>query len=55
MTVAQLVEALSALPGDAVIIMQSDGGLSQVNALDFIEASGPGAPAEVILMPHMDE
>ena len=55
MTVAQLIEALSELPGDAVVIMQADGGLSQVDALDFFDASGPGAPAEVILMPNMDE
>ena len=31
MTVAQLVEALAKLPADAVVLMESDGGLSLVS------------------------
>jgi len=30
-------------------------GLSRIDALDFIDDQGPGAPAEVILLPSMDE
>ncbi|MFG1352418.1 hypothetical protein [Xanthobacter autotrophicus] len=55
MTVAQLIEALGKLPPDAVVLMESDGGLSLVSAFDFVEAQGAGAPAEVILLPNMDE
>ncbi|HEY9214385.1 MAG TPA: hypothetical protein VIQ29_16230 [Ancylobacter sp.] len=55
MTVAQLLEALLKMPRDAVVLMESDGGLSRVDALDFLGDQGPGAPAEVILLPSMDE
>ncbi|MCI4679241.1 hypothetical protein K9U39_02080 [Rhodoblastus acidophilus] len=55
MTAAQLIEALAKLPPDAVVLMESDGGLSLVSALDFVAAQGPGAPAEVILLPNMEE
>lgn len=55
MTVAQLLERLTSMPRDAVVLMESDGGLSLVSAVDFIESAGPGAPAEVILCPNMNE
>lgn len=55
MTVAQLLEALSKLPQEAVVLIESGGGLSRVAALDVVEEQGPGAPAEVILLPSMDE
>jgi hypothetical protein len=55
MTVAGLIEQLSRLPPDAVVLMESDGGLSRVSAVEFMESHGPGAPAEVILAPSMDE
>jgi hypothetical protein len=55
MTVAQLLEELAKMPKDAVVLIDSGGGLSLVSALDFFEGGGPGAPAEVILLPNMDE
>jgi hypothetical protein len=55
MTVAQLREALLKMPGDAVVLMDNGGGLSLVAGLDFIGEQGAGAPAEVILLPSMDE
>ena len=55
MTVAQLLEELNRLPGDAVVLVDSGGGLSRVAALEFVARQGPGAPAEVILSPSMDE
>jgi hypothetical protein len=55
MTVAELIIKLSKLPQDAVVLMDSDGGLSLVSGLDFVEGQGPGAPAEVILAPSIDE
>jgi hypothetical protein len=55
MTVAQLIEALSRMPKEAVVLIESGGGLSRVDALDFVEGQGPGAPTEVVLLPSMDE
>jgi hypothetical protein len=55
MTVAQLLEELVKMPKDAVILMESGGGLSLVAELHFVEGAGPGAPPEVILQPNMDE
>ena len=55
MTVTQLLDALSKMPGDAVVLIESGGGLSRVDALEFVEQQGPGAPAEVLLLPSMDE
>jgi len=55
MTVGQLLEALQGFPKEAVVLMESDGGLSRVAELDFVRDQGPGAPAEVILSPSMDE
>jgi hypothetical protein len=55
MTVAQLREALAKLPKDAVVLMDNGAGLSRVAALDFVGEQGPGAPAEVILLPSTEE
>ena len=55
MTVAQLLDALRKMPEDAVVLMENGGGLSLVSDLDFVAGQGPGAPAEVILLPNMDE
>ena len=55
MTVAQLLEELVKIPKEAVVLMESRGGVSRVSALDFVAGQGPGAPAEVILLPNMDE
>lgn len=55
MTVAELITKLAELPQDAVVLMDSDGGLSRVSGLDFVEGRGPGAPPEVVLAPSIDE
>jgi len=55
MTVAQLLDELMKMPREAVVLIESGGGLSRVSALDFMEGGGPGAPAEVILLPSTDE
>jgi len=54
MTVAQLLEALAKMPPDAVVLMESDVGLSLVAALELIEPQG-NALAEVLLLPSMAE
>jgi len=55
MTVAQLLDQLAKLPKDAVVLMENGPGLSSVHALEFIEAQGIGAPAEVLLIPNTEE
>jgi hypothetical protein len=55
MTVDQLVEKLVKMPKDAVVLMENGVGLSRVSTLEFIEGEMPGAPAEVVLFPSMDE
>jgi hypothetical protein len=54
-TVRQLLEALAKFPPDAVVLMDTDAGLSLVWAAEFVSALGEGAPAEVILLPSMAE
>ncbi|MGJ5130432.1 MULTISPECIES: hypothetical protein [unclassified Bradyrhizobium] len=55
MTVAKLIEALASMPKDAIVLMDSGGGLSRVDTLELVDEQGPGAPAEVILQPSLDE
>jgi hypothetical protein len=55
MMVAQLLEQLEKMPKEAIVLIESGGGLSRVSSLDFVAETGPGAPAEVILLPSMDE
>jgi len=58
-TAAQLREALAKFPPESVVLMESDGGLSLVASLEFVEAQGQaallGAPAEIILLPSLAE
>lgn len=55
MTVAQLKAKLADLPDDAVVLLEGDGGLSRIATIEFVDAQGPGAPAEVILGADMSE
>ncbi|MGX4769177.1 hypothetical protein ACWAUC_05140 [Bradyrhizobium guangdongense] len=55
MTVAQLLDRLRQLPEDAVVLIDSGGGLSRLATLEFVADQGPGAPAEVILSSSLDE
>jgi hypothetical protein len=55
MTVAQLLDELSKLPKDAVVLMENGPGLSSVSTLELIDSQGLGAPAEVLLHPNMEE
>ena len=54
-TVTKLIEALASMPRDAIVLMDSGAGLSRVDALELVDEQGPGAPAEVILQPSLDE
>jgi hypothetical protein len=55
MTVAQLLERLAEMPGNAVVLLDSGAGLSAIGALELVEDLGRGGRAEVILQPSMDE
>jgi hypothetical protein len=50
--VAQLIEDLARMPTDAMVLMESGGGLSAVAAFDFVAGQGPATPVEVILLPN---
>jgi hypothetical protein len=55
MTVAQLLEMLVKMPEDAVVLMENGVGFSSVSSLEFVASQGLGAPAEVLLLPNMEE
>ena len=52
MTVAQLIQALSHLPQDASVLLESDTGYSPLGGVDLISNAG-GQPDEVLLQPDM--
>lgn len=54
MTVAQLIEALRALPPEAVVLYEGDEGYALVAGAQLQE-NAPPLPDEVILFPDMSE
>ena len=54
MTVGQLIEALSQMPVDAVVLFEGDTGYALIGGLDLLK-NGTGLPDEVILTPDMRE
>lgn len=54
MTVAQLIEALSGLPADAVVLYEGDGGYALVAGVNLHTNEAP-LPDEAILFPDMNE
>lgn len=55
MTVSELLEALRDMPPEAVVLIDSDGGLSLVSSIEHAEAEAPGLPSQVLLLPSFDE
>jgi|GEM_PF-924250 len=55
MTVAELIETLSSMPPEAVVLIDSDGGLSLVSTVEHADAEAPGLPSQVLLLPSFDE
>lgn len=53
MTVSQLIEALRALPPEAVVLFEGDTGYSLVSSL-YLQENDNGMPSEVILQPSLD-
>jgi hypothetical protein len=52
MTVQQLIQALSTLPPDATVLLEGDGGLSPLGALQWLPGVG-GQPDEILLQPDI--
>lgn len=52
MTVAQLREQLAALPPEATVLLEGDGGLSPLGGLALLPGQH-GLPDEVLLQPDM--
>jgi hypothetical protein len=51
-TVQQLMQALSALPPGAAVLLEGDGGLSPLGGLQLLPGVA-GQPDEVLLQPDM--
>ncbi|MCE4556796.1 hypothetical protein [Pelomonas cellulosilytica] len=52
MTVQQLMAQLAALPPEATVLLEGDGGLSPLGGVDLMAGVG-GLPDEVVLQPDM--
>jgi hypothetical protein len=52
MTVQQLMQALATLPPHATVLLEGDGGLSPLGALQWLAGVG-GQHDEVLLQPDM--
>lgn len=55
MTVQQLIDKLSALPPEAVVLLETDGGLARLAAMTLEPSLTPGLPDEVILFTDAEE
>ncbi|WP_200892138.1 hypothetical protein [Methyloterricola oryzae] len=54
MTVGQLMQALSQMPAEAVVLYEGDNGYALIGGVD-LQPNGDGIPDEVILSPDMRE
>jgi hypothetical protein len=52
MSVQQLIQALSAMPPDATVLLEGDAGYSPLGHVDRVR-NGGGLPDEVLLQPDM--
>jgi sulfur carrier protein ThiS len=55
MTVAQLIEALQQMPGEAVVLLEGDVGLARVAGVNLEKSAAAGLPDEVILSTDCEE
>jgi hypothetical protein len=55
MTVAQLLEALKDMPGEAVVLLEGDGGFARLARIDLEKSVMAGLPDEVILSTDAEE
>ena len=52
MTVQQLIQALQAIPSDAIVLLEGDVGYSPLGDLSLMRNDG-GLPDEVVMHPDM--
>lgn len=55
MTVAQLIESLRQMPGEAVVLLEGDAGLARVAGVNLEKSVTIGLPDEVILFTDAEE
>lgn len=55
MTVAQLIEKLREMPGEAVVLLEGDAGLARVAGVNLEKSAAAGLPDEVILFTDAEE
>lgn len=55
MTISQLIEKLSALPPEAVVLLETDGGLARLASMTLEPSLTPGLPDEVIFFTDAEE
>jgi hypothetical protein len=55
MTVAELIEKLQRMPGEAVVLLEADAGLARVAGLNLEKSATAGLPDEVILFTDAEE
>jgi hypothetical protein len=55
MTVAQLIEALARMPGEAVVLLEADGAFARLVGVNFEKSAAAGLPDEVILSTDCEE
>ncbi|WP_202899186.1 hypothetical protein [Methylocapsa aurea] len=55
MTVAQLIERLREMPGEAVVLLEGDGAFARVAGVALEKSVTEGLPDEVILSTDAEE
>jgi ABC-type sugar transport system substrate-binding protein len=55
MTVAQLIEKLREMPGEAVVLLEGDGAYARIARVDLEKSVMAGLPDEVILSTDAEE
>jgi hypothetical protein len=55
MTVAQLIDALRQMPGEAVVLLEGDGAFARVAGVNLEKSVTVGLPDEVILFTDAEE
>jgi hypothetical protein len=55
MTVAQLIEKLQEMPGEAVVLLEADGAFARIAGLNLEKSVTIGLPDEVVLFTDAEE
>ncbi|MDJ0449207.1 hypothetical protein [Methylocystis sp. JR02] len=55
MTVAELINKLQQLPGEAVVLLESEAGFARIAGVTFEKSATAGLPDEVVLFTDAEE